>query len=122
MTNVEILTKAIQKAIAGGLNEHTFHSLPISAFHIDLEVGILGKLFSDDGEEIDVATIVFNHDFALSLWGEELHPYNATKAVQVAIDQGGGKVLVPEALPNWQFHLQQMVVADDPLDYLGKNI
>jgi hypothetical protein len=49
---------------------------------------------------------IFNHDFAKALWGD-MHPMN-------------------DHIPNWQlawqYHLMQMVIAEDPIQYLGKNI
>jgi len=45
--------------------------------------------------------ILFNHDFAKALWGNK----------QI------GNVWIP-----YLWHLQQMVISDDPIKYLGENI
>lgn len=50
--------------------------------------------------------LIYNHDFARALWGKEA-PNNYCKLTDVDM---------------WQYHLQQMVVADDPVAYLGENI
>ena len=50
--------------------------------------------------------LIYNHDFARALWGKEA-PNNYCKMTGVDM---------------WQFHLQQMVVADDPIAYLGEHI
>lgn len=53
--------------------------------------------------------ILFDQEFAKALWGEEkLQPMN----------QAFDKVLKS----GWKRHLQQMVVADDPIKYLGDNL
>jgi hypothetical protein len=50
--------------------------------------------------------LIYNHDFARALWGKEA-PNNYCKTAGVDM---------------WQYHLQQMVVADDPIAYLGEHI
>ena len=50
--------------------------------------------------------LIYNHDFARALWGKEA-PNDYCKIAGVDM---------------WQFHLQQMVVADDPIAYLGEHI
>lgn len=50
--------------------------------------------------------IIFNHDFAQHLWGVELND----------------SAIEPEHwAPNWEYHLQRMVVAPDPIKYLEEN-
>lgn len=46
--------------------------------------------------------VIFNHDFAKALRGEK-------------------KIIVGMIEP-WKYHLQQMVIADDPIKYLGENL
>ena len=51
--------------------------------------------------------LIYSHDFARALWGKEA-PNDYCKITGVDM---------------WQFHLQQMVVADDPIAYLvGEHI
>ncbi len=51
--------------------------------------------------------IIFDHKFAKALWGDEpLHRIKLTEPL----------------MENWGYHLQQMVIADDPIAYLGQNI
>lgn len=53
---------------------------------------------------------IFNHDFAKALWGEEPCSFDP-------------KMIIMMTPPiEWMYHLQRMVVADDPLQYLEKNI
>lgn len=50
--------------------------------------------------------LIYNHDFARALWGKEA-PSNYCKMTGVDM---------------WQYHLQQMVIAEDPIAYLSEHI
>lgn len=91
MSNQEILEKAINLAMAKGWKQRW------------------------DGETLDsmckgyqpYERLIFNHDFAKSLWipgDETLEGYTS------------------EDNPLWQVHLQMMVIADDPIKYLGEHL
>lgn len=84
MTNQQILTKVIGKAIEGGWVIRS-----VTWIYKD---SADEWLFINDGS---VEKLIFNHEFARALWGER----------ELAM-----------------FHLQQMVIKDDPIKYLGKNI
>lgn len=105
----EILQKAIQKAIDGGW------SMP----------GLTdeGKMhFTDNGVVVDwlrggrdfksTETIIFNHDFAKVLWGDGCHTHHQTIHKS---DYSTCRI-------NWQYHLQKMVIAEDPIKYLGEHL
>lgn len=103
MTYGEILTKAIQKAVAGGWTNH--NGRPVE----DL------MTFAEGTD----ACFIFDHEFAKALWGEET----------CTCGMGDGKLVHEQGCPalysnepHWQFRLQQMVIADDPIKYLGENI
>ncbi len=122
MTNIEILAKAIQKAIDGGWKK------PKNGYNIWLPVTSIDPyviLYEDYDSEIqyDYQAVIFNHDFAKSLWGEK------DDEAPIYIDPVAPKDMVYfmqkvpiDAVILWQFHLQQMVIADDPIKYLGDNI
>lgn len=99
--NEAILSKAIEKAIAGGWKPN-----------IDAQDFLDGEQFTEEG-------FIFNHDFAKALWGEY-------KPEEIPIGRpADGKYpdnLTHRGLRKWQYHLQQMVIADDPIKYLGENI
>lgn len=122
MTKQEVLDKAIQKAQANGfMTDHKFeHSKDMGWTYVlrekptqspgGLTVNVTGMLSEGD--------IIFNHDFAKALWGEkypkvELPP----QPDYVDIDEEDTYSL-GALVPHWQFHLQRMVVADDPIEYL----
>lgn len=109
MDNYEILEKAVQKAINNGWKRQaTGHRTKAE----------LNQIYWNDR-----FTIIYNHDFAKALWGDGRHRYEWLDDDIVYeqklwdADDGlsfGGKL--------WQFHLQQMVVAPDPIKYLGENL
>lgn len=102
-TNQEILEKAITKAIEGGFNpEPYFKSKDVYVPAIvdnPLQYGL-----------------IYNHDFAKALWGEQKALENGEYPSEVIMYEGK-----PIWHP-WQYHLQQMVIADDPIAYLGEHI
>ena len=52
-------------------------------------------------------SLLFSHAFAKALWGEDkTYPGGQEKS----------------ELLSWQYHLQQMVISEDPIKYLGENI
>ena len=133
MTNKEILVKAIQKAIDGGwscfgtdlerwdwqIGEGTSWPLHMS-FTPNESVGMITYI----SQVFDANRIIFNHDFAKALWGVSEH------TTLPGIDSYGEEdcehceANIWDSIPHycWQYHIQQMVIADDPIKYLGENI
>lgn len=93
MTNQQILEKAIKKAIAGGWEP----------WIVPMNPQMPPELWA--AEIMDRANwyeVLFNHDFARALWGSWPHEdYEADK---------------------WQHHLQAMVIAKNPIKYLGEHL
>lgn len=65
---------------------------------------------TDDPLAEDEAGLVYNHDFAKALWGEEEHTLHFPEGE------------IHRQSPVWQYHLQQMVIAADPIQYLGMHL
>lgn len=103
MTHQQILTKAIQKAIDGGW-------YPIGMDH---EHPATVKTLAVEGAD---KCYIFNHDFAKALFGEE------EPAMGYRRDAGGYRVFGQPTTLGWKYHLQQMVIADDPIKYLGEHL
>lgn len=97
MTNQEILKKAIEKAVKSG---YTCGS--------DMHYGQKDcvTFLTEDYERPDEYKIIFSHDFAKAFWGEDcvLCPTRAHSTHE----------------PAWQYHLQQMVLEENPIQYLEK--
>jgi len=98
----EILEKAIAKAIDGGWEPTT------------VSWSVYGESIYFTDRATNYREIIFNHNFAKALWGnysETMTVQNNTLNVKQVVDMDG-----------WRYHLQQMVIADDPIEYLGANI
>lgn len=123
MTNKEILEKAISKAIDGGwqgvANFETgkLHFYPdandlLNVWEWENDSRVFSDGACDDYESINVEAIIFNHDFAKALWHQKAI-YN-DRSLAMGVDD------LPITL--WQHHLQQMVISEDPIKYLGDNL
>ena len=94
---MKILEQAIRKAIDGG-----WQPTGINPDHP-------AAVFSLASEGVDKGYI-FTHDFAKALWNTPMH---STTEVNFYTANG---------LSEWQHHLQQMVISDDPIQYLGEHL
>lgn len=116
MTHQDILTKAIEKAIAGGWNEM---GKPEQGWGVDYgqwsvyEQHLMINHFKRGDEYYHINQIIYSHKFAKALWGDIKYPQD------VVFEDGASGM---RWLPNWQRHLQIMVIADNPIEYLGENI
>jgi hypothetical protein len=120
MSHQEILAKAIQKAIDGGWE--LIHELPakwysstdgVNVHFNDKAGGILVKFSSKD--------VIFNHEFAKALWSERrvmTHKEQADAGVNGLLADGR---MIDLTQPGWEHHLQNMVLAEDPIAYLGEH-
>lgn len=114
MTNQQILTKACELAIANGWDIDG--KKVRAAWLISNAGGGIWSLRYDDENGVawdHIAGLydhIFNHSFAKALWGYAHH------------ERREEHLLVVDNRPQWVFHLQQMVIAPDPIKYLGENI
>lgn len=94
--------------------------------------------FAEDGTCSLFPYAMFYHDFAKAFWGEDTLEHGWT--IHSPLKQGdvvtyvGNHALnyrdaadptvgfAPNELPAWQYHLQQMVLEENPIDYLRKFI
>lgn len=109
MSNQEILEKAIKKAIDGGWQN--YEEWYVHRNGTDSNDWFMTTL---DGDHQYIYGLIFDHEFAKSLWGEHTETMtvqNNTLNVKQVIDMDG-----------WQYHLQQLVIADDVFKYLGENV
>lgn len=109
MTNQEILTKAIEGAIAGGFDP------PMEDWKV-FEDYIYGKAHGGSSR-IWINDLIYAHSFARALWG------NGNLTTESDFGLGGGdSVSLLKNVPAWEHHLQQMVIADNPIAYLGEHL
>lgn len=136
MSNHDILKKSIRKAVDNGykgiINKMPNGSLwcyPEGIQLLEWDWEDEDRIFTDgkyeDRETINVEAIIFSHDFAKSLWPSTQtamcpycgvlfmigyqHPKPCPFSANIAIEP-------------WKYHLQLMVISDDPIKYLGDHI
>lgn len=129
MSDQEILTQAIEKAIAGGWPIPNIELIDLSEENEDGSYLILfhkkhakTRDTKNIGTEMDV---IFNHDFAKALWGEKemiAYQYHKTLVSGLNVIRAKEDLIEQGAYYIWQYHLQMMVIDPDPIKYLSANI
>lgn len=111
MSDQEILTKAVDIALENGWKPELYLPGPIEANQV---------ISYYDCDEFRYFDVIYDKDFAKALWGDtEVAPMpNGTCLYETGDDNINYKVYQPA----WQMHLQQMVIAEDPVKYLGESI
>lgn len=117
MTNQQILEQAIQKAIDNGWS--SWFEWPYSYYTdedglgYDTEYGYVN--------EVSTKEIIFNADFAKAIWGEWKNDVacKVCKFQHALYDENQFGLELDDP---WKYHLQQMVISEDPIKYLGENI
>jgi hypothetical protein len=97
LIDAQIIYSALEKALKGGYDWQG--RWEESAY--DTKMFYAEQLAKDQSWRM----YFFTKDFALALWGED----------------DGIFTILPHK-PNWQYHLQEMVIADDQLKYLKESI
>lgn len=119
MSNEEILEKAITKAIDGGWVESKFNETWV--WNDKFRVFLYRSMRDDDydQDEFSLSDILYDHSFAKALWGSRWDEDRGCKVHHTihALDSMGDDYSEP-----YEYHLQQMVIAEDPIKYLGENI
>jgi len=135
MNNEEIVYKIIKKAQKNGWYKDT----EFKVIYYDGSIGssiFLHATFDDDGHiekwQRDLETLIYQPYFARAFWGKEhwLYGWNKKDSTDVmhwgwfppktkfsSINDHAELVTGKEA---WQYHLQQMVLEEDPIKYLEK--
>jgi len=117
MTKQEQLTKLIEIAVENGwkLKDNDGKIIDLEKFEIlvdlDSPVGFVHFDSKDCLISRYLERIYFNHDFAKAIWGE-------WKNDEQAWDEN---CYAPMGIVRWQYHLQQAVISDDPLEYYWNN-
>ncbi len=126
MTDQEILTKAIRKAVDGGWWSGDDDEFGALVFHperfrlfVDGPYLDIRQLFEGDWVPLEhwdwhVNELIFNHDFAKALWPGY---YDADLDRTYAHRPKGF-----QTREYWKVRLEEMVIADDPIKYLGDNL
>ena len=108
MTERKTLQKAIDKAVANGFN-----------YLFSLKELIFDPIFRNKLPQDTLFAIIFSHSFAKAYFGEgpiDTGLLYRIEANESSIDLGGEE----RVLPAWQHHLQNMVLEENPIEYLGR--
>ena len=137
MTNEQILTKVIQKAIDGG-----FYSFADGLFG-NPEFVISGGVSPEQDfmrggfriqvkdwppeDAVSIERIIFSHDFAKALWGDQIvtdleNKYDYLGNPNAVIPTDHEPSGTDYDYPVWMWHLQQAVVSEDPVSYMYKAV
>lgn len=103
---IDILNRAIDKAVKNGYKLDMLSQHVQRVYRHSIEVQLLDKML-----------IIYTKDFAKAFWGEEMIKSDCSRMIQ---KENHLFELVNVEKPAWQYHLQQMVVAENSILYLEK--
>ena len=119
MSNREVLEKAIQKATGNGWGSYgKLHKVWLPIADLDTVLIEFVEKFNQTTRyrQFNYEAIIFNRDFAKALWGD------GTKEKPVSGGTFNAQPGFFTTYKNWKNHLMDMVVSEDPINYLGENI
>lgn len=108
-----VFSKALKKAVDNGLTGYWADRYKMCLELDEMEFLVNGNNV-EDGKPLEA--LLFDHDFAKALWGDWIQKKNVYSVDDALKNNHDG------LLPKYKFHLQQMVIAEDPIKYLGENI
>lgn len=124
MSNEEILRKAIEKAVKNGWCFYEDGDWVNTEHHEQFLFWITDYVNTKSPEAF---RIIFRHDFAKAFFGENPDNIEARwemikKGGFTGFDNFNPDTLYSRRVPMniWQYHLQQMVLSPDPIQYLAK--
>lgn len=120
-----IIKDTIQKALNNGFSPDGIEN--VSSFKTTVRDGQAWvRWFNNDGEEViqDIEHVIYAHSFAKALWDYKGSYKEIGHGRSVTYHAKGGVHAfdaVTYWLPMWQYHLQMLVISDDPIAYLKEN-
>ncbi len=118
MTDKEILKKAIEIAIENGLFSNTESSVlkaDVSTQDHATQIFLTFKDWRKEEMIIRNLEIIFRHDFAKAFWKNDFWAGH----ISTPVGENGRGMRMSH---RWQYHLQQMVLEENPINYLRKFI
>lgn len=108
MTDQEILQKAIEKAVKNGWDYDGARFDTVKGLHHpNLYEFYEHQESSTMSRTLAFQEVIFSHPFAKAFW-KDTHEATYTDKYERAISE------------DWQYHLQQMVLEENPIKYLEK--
>ena len=127
MTNKQLFTKIIEKAVKGGWQDiQIVIDVSMSLYNRDeITIRYTSHFNETCFGNYNIYQTIFSHSFAKAFWG------NPRKKKCCAKDCDGGLIWGEHYCPNcdgkaytqeenWQYHLQQMILEKKPLKYLER--
>lgn len=117
MKNEEIIRKSLVKSVKNGFD---WTDSKTSVDYVEVCVG--GAWFYEKdgtGAYYPISQIIFSHDFAKALWGDEFDYDNSEDSSDVLSGYIGGYEWEFYG-KRWEAHLMMMVLSEDPIKYLEK--
>lgn len=110
MTNQQMLTKAIERAVERGWKPH-WGTLKWKVLPVTNMIEVDSPTMKDF--PYHTVEVIYHHDFAKAYWGEEY--YDEVNEFADYIDRLTRASY--EGWPMWQYHLQQCVLSENPIKY-----
>lgn len=107
MTNVQILKKAIEKAVKNGYSSKEEWGLWLKIF------GLEYLTYRIDYDLPVYSSIIFSHGFAKAFWGNK---WEDDDVMTVTLSE----MMEIEGVKPWQYHLKKMILKKDKLQYIKK--
>ena len=115
MTKAQIFKKALEKAIGNATEE--FLAKNVEGWRNLAKMGDEAlKSAIEDGEHLK---IIFQQDFAWAFWGNEMGCLYCGKGECTSCPFRDDNNAVAE-FPEYEYHLREMVLESDPLQYLAE--
>jgi hypothetical protein len=113
LTDNEVLQKAIEIAIENGLQTKDVNYYTFNRFIGAVENGDYSMI-----DSFDCYNLIFSHYFAKAFWGDK---QKDTGYEEISGISGGERVDTSAiCIEAWKYHLQQMVLCENPIDYLRR--
>lgn len=132
MSEKEILESAIEIALDNGWSplligrDNFYYEVNENATRIVFGFNLNGKKTTPLIQQSTYG-VIFSHDFAKAVFQNNEPDIWHLISTDGKRKGNGSKQALEELtgdtfIPLWQYHLQQMVIADEPITYLGENI
>lgn len=117
MAQAEQLEALVRKAADNGFDVADFR---VETVDMQGTKTLVVRFADEDGTwaswNVQVNTILFNHDFARALFGEE--PPELAYQFHSSIIRTQDNLLESGGWPKWKYHLVRAVISEDPIGYM----
>lgn len=117
--NDKIVMEAIRVAVKNGWNEYTRVANSAVTIGMEAEAVIDGM----KKRNANIGELLFNKQFCKSVWPDHINNHKFSDYDEPAkVTCESCKRPIPFGNPCWQNHLQNLVISDNPVEYLKENM